>query len=92
MIVRIMGDNQYDVADSEVTGLNQLDGDLQRAVDGGDEVAFRAAMTALSTRVREVGTKLPDDALTPSDVLLPPEDADLSEVAEMLHEEGLIPG
>ncbi|MGH3097084.1 MAG: PspA-associated protein PspAA [Streptosporangiales bacterium] len=92
MIVRILGDNQYDVGDGEVDGLNSLDNDLQRAVDAGDEVAFRTAMTALATKVRSVGTKLPDDALVPSDALLPPEDANLSEVAEMLQEEGLIPG
>ena len=92
MIVRILGDNQFDVGDGEVDGLYALDNDLQRAVEGGDEAAFRTAMTALLTKVRSVGTKLPDDALTPSDALLPPEDADLSEVAEMLQEEGLIPG
>ncbi|MGH3504780.1 MAG: PspA-associated protein PspAA, partial [Nocardioidaceae bacterium] len=63
MIVRILGDNQYDVGDTEVDGLNSLDNDLQRAVDAGDEAAFRTAMTALLTKVRAVGTKLPDDAL-----------------------------
>ena len=92
MIVRILGDDQYDVADSETSGLYRLDEDLQRAVDATDEEAFRATLSALLDRVREVGTKLPADTLVPSDVLLPPDDADLAEVAETLHEEGLIPG
>lgn len=92
MIVRILEDDQYDVADTEVDALNRLDEELQRAVDAGDEHAFGAALSALLGRVREVGTKLPADTLVPSDVLLPPDDAALAEVAETLHEEGLIPG
>lgn len=92
MIIRIMGDRQYDVADAEVDELNRLDTDLQQAVDAGDEEPFGAALAALVGRVREVGTILPDDTLVPSDVMLPPDDAKLAEVAETLHEEGLIPG
>lgn len=92
MIVRILGDDQYDVAETEVGGLNELDEELQRAVDAGDEERFAAALGALLARVRAVGTKLPADALTPSDALLPQDDASLAEVAETLHEEGLIPG
>lgn len=92
MIVRILGDEQYEVPDDQRQTLNGLDDALQRAVEAGDEDAFRAAMSGLLAKVREVGTKLPQDSLKPSDVLLPPEDADLSEVAQMLQEEGLIPG
>lgn len=92
MIVRILGDDQYEVVDAEVAGLNELDDELQRAVDSGDERRFAAALAALLARVRAVGTKLPVDALTPSDALLPQDDASLAEVAETLHEEGLIPG
>lgn len=92
MIVRIARDDQYEVADTETDHLNKLDGDLQRAVDTGDEAAFRTALSAMLARVREVGTKLPLDALISSDVVLPAEDADLAEVAETLNEEGLIPG
>ncbi|MQA05322.1 MAG: hypothetical protein GEV07_22230 [Streptosporangiales bacterium] len=92
MIVRISHDDQYEIADTEFEHLNELDDALQAAVDAGDEAAFREALTALLDRVREVGTKLPVDALVSSDVVLPAEDADLAEVAETLNEEGLIPG
>lgn len=92
MIVRILGDDQYEIAEAEVGSLNALDDELQQAVDSGDEERFGAALAALLARVRAVGTKLPADALTPSDALLPQDDASLAEVAETLHEEGLIPG
>jgi hypothetical protein len=92
VIVRILGDDQYEIAEAEIGGLNALDDELQRAVDSGDEQRFGAALAALLARVRSVGTKLPADALIPSDALLPQDDASLAEVAETLHEEGLIPG
>ena len=36
MIVRILGEGQWDVADEEVTALNELDAAVESAVDGGD--------------------------------------------------------
>ncbi|MFD6751306.1 PspA-associated protein PspAA, partial [Streptomyces anthocyanicus] len=42
--------------------------------------------------VRRLGTPLPDDALEPSELILPAPDASLDEVREMLSDDGLIPG
>jgi hypothetical protein len=42
--------------------------------------------------VRELGEPLPDDALEPSELILPPPDASLDEVRDMLSDDGLIPG
>ena len=92
MIVRILGEGQRDVPDAELDGLNALDDAVQTAVDGGDEARFAESLTALLTRVREVGTPLPDDELVPSDLVLPSSDASLAEVRELLGDEGLIPG
>ncbi|WP_020573318.1 PspA-associated protein PspAA [Actinopolymorpha alba] len=92
MIVRILGEGQLKVADEHLDSLNELDGTLETAVNAGDEEAFRAALTALLSKVRAVGTKLPDDSLEHSDLFLPPEDATVEEVKELLGEEGLIPG
>ena len=50
------------------------------------------ALGALLDRVREVGTRHAEDALDASDVILPPDDASLAEVREMLTDDGLIPG
>ncbi|MGH3489247.1 MAG: PspA-associated protein PspAA [Actinopolymorphaceae bacterium] len=92
MIVRILGEGQVKVADKHLEALNELDGRLESAVNAGDEDAFRAALQALLEKVRAVGTKLPDDSLEDSDLFLPPEDATVDEVKELLGEEGLIPG
>lgn len=92
MIVRILGEGQLDVPESQFDGLNELDDKLGAAVEGGDEATFRAALGALLGRVRQVGTPLPDDSLEPSDLVLPAPDADLEDVRELFGAEGLIPG
>jgi hypothetical protein len=92
MIVRIMGEGQVRLADSHFTRLNELDDELLVAMDKGDESAFRLTLNALLGAVRELGEPLPDDALEPSELILPAADASLEEVRSMLRDDGLIPG
>ncbi len=91
MIVRIMGEGQLSVADSAVTELNMLDDKLDAALKDGDEAEFRAALQALISRVREVGSQVPAEALSASDLILPPPDATMDEVRQLMSEDGLIP-
>jgi hypothetical protein len=92
MIIRILGEGQLDVADSEVEGLNSLDDTVEQAVETGDEAAFSEALGSLLAAVRAVGTPLPDDSLEDSDLILPPSDATIDEVRHLLAGDGLIPG
>lgn len=92
MIVRILGEGQVDVPDTELDSLNTLDDAVQQAVDGGDDDAFTQSLAALLGRVREIGKPLPDEELVSSDLVLPSADASLAEVRELLGDEGLIPG
>jgi hypothetical protein len=92
MIIRILGEGQYDVGDGEVAGLNDLDDTLERAVESGDEAAFTEALAGLLTAVRGAGARLADDSLEDSDLILPPADAGIDEVRQMLSGDGLIPG
>ncbi|WP_046496499.1 PspA-associated protein PspAA [Streptomyces odonnellii] len=91
MIVRIMGEGQVRLADSHLAELNELDDELLAEVRGGDGDGFRRTFHALLTRVRELGEPLPDDALEPSELILPARDATLEEVRALLDDEGLIP-
>ena len=92
MIVRILGEGQLEVEESATGELNALDAALEKAVNEGDELAFRPALDALLDRVRALGTPLAADSLEPSDLILPHADADLAAVREMLTEEGHIAG
>ncbi|WP_107768248.1 PspA-associated protein PspAA [Nocardioides terrigena] len=92
MIVRILGEGQYDVSDDSVAALNALDESVEAAVESGDEATFRSALEALLGGVRDHGTHHPDDSLDESDLILPPGDATIDEVRELLADDGLIPG
>ncbi|MCO5967066.1 PspA-associated protein PspAA [Actinoallomurus soli] len=91
MIVRLMGEGQLNVADGDLAALNDLDAELEKAIESGDEEQFRGALHALLERVRTVGKPLPPEDLEPSDLILPPADATMDEVRAMLGDEGLIP-
>ncbi|SOB88767.1 PspA-associated protein PspAA [Streptomyces sp. 1331.2] len=92
MIVRIMGEGQWKLTDPHFAELNKLDDELIEEMESGDEEGFRRALGALLDAVRRLGTALPDDALEPSELVLPAPDASLDEVKDMLSDDGLIPG
>jgi hypothetical protein len=91
MIVRISGEDQYRLDDSLHPQLNQLDSAVLAAVDADDEAAFKAAFPELLGYVRSNGTRVGDDEIETSDLILPPDDITLSEAAEEFTGEGLIP-
>jgi hypothetical protein len=91
MIVRILTEGQWDLAEEHLAELNRLDAEVEKAIDAGDEVAFSNSLNALLNSVRTSGSRLPDELLHDSDLILPPADASIEEVREMLNEEGLIP-
>ena len=92
MIIRILGEGQYDVADQALDRLNELDKALESAIEAGDEAAFAGALTELLDGVRTTGVVHPADSLDESDLILPPADATIDQVREMLSDDGLIPG
>ena len=92
MIVRILGEGQFDVDDASLDHLNALDSAVETAVEGGDQASFESALAALLDGVRSVGTAHDSGALDSSDLILPPSDATIDEVRAMLNDDGLIPG
>lgn len=92
MIIRVPGSGQYEVPDEFVDELNSVDSTLTAAVAGNDDAAFRASLSELVRRIKEVGAPLPVETLMPSDAVLPPPDSTLAETRALLGDEGLIPG
>ena len=91
MIVRIATEGQYELPDTDVDRLNELDNELVTIVESGDEAQFTDAWGKMVELVRSSGTPVPDEELEPSDVILPPEDLTLAEAAHEFTGEGLIP-
>jgi PspAA-like protein len=92
MIIRIMGEGQLKLDSSAVGELNKLDSDLEKAVEANDVAAFGSALQALLVKARALGVALPPDAIEPSELILPREDATIDEVRDLLTNGGLIPG
>jgi len=91
VIVRLMGEGQYRVDDSVLASLNELDAEAARAVEQGDEEGVRRLLATMASSVRERGERLPDDDLSASDAIVPPEDLSLDEARQLFDGEGLIP-
>ncbi len=92
MIVRILGEGQYDLDDHDLDALNGLDTQIETAIEAGDEEMFRTALSGLLASVRTSGTHHDPNSLDESDLILPPPDATIDEVRQLLGDDGLIPG
>jgi hypothetical protein len=91
MIVRISGEDQYELADSDAARLNELEKGVIAIVEGGSEDGFADAYGALLDYVRTNGTPIGDDVLESSQVILPPSDLTFAEAGSEFTGEGLIP-
>ncbi|WP_209370816.1 PspA-associated protein PspAA [Brevibacterium renqingii] len=91
MIIRIMGEGQFDVADVDQDLLQKYDNQVEDAVNAGNEEAVRSALNSLQEYVKANGSPVSDDYLGSSDVVIPFVDATLAEIAELLTGEGFIP-
>jgi hypothetical protein len=91
VIIRLMGEGQWRVDDEVAVRLNELDDEVGRAVEAGDQAAMSDALRRLAEAVRTAGTRLEETELSPSDGVVPPEDLTLDEAHELLEGEGLIP-
>ena len=94
MIVRILNEGQWRLTDDAVKGLNSFDDAVEQAVTAADQDQLTTALHTLLDRIRTTGTRVPDEELEDSDLILPAADSTLEEVRQLLSEseEGLIPG
>jgi len=86
VIVRILGEGQFEVDDSAAAQLDALDTELDAAVEAGDDAAFKSALSRSVEVVRAGGSPVPDDSLHPAEIILPSSDADVAEVLKLLAE------
>jgi hypothetical protein len=91
VIVRVLGEAQYDIDDEVAKGLNELDEQAEAALEAGDQEQLSALLSRMAEQVRTNGAKLADDDLSPSEAIIPPEDLTLDEARELFDGEGLIP-
>src|SRR5437588_3149837 len=83
-VVRIQGEDQFRLAESDRAQLDAFDKDLVAAINAGDEAAFRGTLTELLAFVRGKGTKLGGSETLKSDVILPADDMSLAEAKDIM--------
>jgi chromosome condensin MukBEF complex kleisin-like MukF subunit len=91
VIVRLMGEGQYRIADELMQRLNKLDDQAQSAADAEDEPELDRVLDEMWQLVQAEGERLPDQDLSASDAAVPPSDLTLEETKRLFAEEGFIP-
>ncbi len=91
MIVRISGEGQFELPDTDAERLNDLDNRAVAAAEAGDEAGFDELWGQMLELVEADGSAIPDDELVESDVILPPRDVSFEEARAEFTGEGLIP-
>ena len=91
MIVRLMGEGQFDIDDEVAKGLNDIDEQAGQAVEQGDEERLAELLRRMAEAVRTNGARVPDEELGASDAIVPPDDLSLEEARRLFEDEGLIP-
>ncbi len=91
MIVRLMNEGQFRVADELAQQLDQLDNKALAAMEANNEEELDARLDEMWQLVQREGERLPDEDLSTSDVIIPPSDLTLEETRALFSDEGLIP-
>ncbi len=91
MIVRVIGEGQYEVDDGLMERLNVLDRQAMEALEREDEGALDRSLDEMGQLVREEGRRIGGEELLASDVVIPPSDLTLEETRKLASGAGFIP-
>jgi hypothetical protein len=91
MIVRIAGEGQFELPDEDLARLNELDNRAVSAVESGDETGFGELWSQMLELVEADGSRLGDEELVESQVILPPRDISFEEAKGEFTGDGLVP-
>ena len=86
-----MGDGQYEIDEALCTRLNELDDKAVAALEANDEEQLDGYLDQMAELVRSEGTRLADDDLSASEIVIPPSDLTLEETRQLFSDHGLVP-
>ena len=89
MIIRILGQGQFDVKSTLFDDLNKIDNTIVGCVQNGDDVEYKRGLAELIGLILTEGTKLPDTELVESAVIIPPADMTLEEARQVFRGDGI---
>jgi hypothetical protein len=86
IVVRILDEGQYELADASRDELEARDARLLDALESNDDTAYWAELDGLLAFVRTTGAELPLDVIMPSEFVLPNRDMSTAGVRDFLTE------
>ena len=92
MIIRIMGEGQYNVKSSQFDKLNKIDNKIVEYVQKGDEKKYKKGLADLIGLIHREGIQLDNEDLIESDVIVPPADMTLEEARQVFRGTGIFKG
>ncbi len=90
MIVRIMGEGQYNVDSCLLDQLNVIDNRIVDHVSKGAQKEFREDLAELISAVKKNGKQLDPKEIIKSDIIIPPKDLTFEEAKGVFKGYGLI--
>jgi len=90
MIIRIMGEGQYEVNSCLLDQLNVIDNRIVDHVSQGRQKEFREDLIKLISAVKENGKMVDPKEIIKSDVIVPPKDLTFDEAKNVFKGYGLI--
>jgi hypothetical protein len=92
MIIRIMGQGQYEVKSILFDDLNAIDNKIVEYVHKGEETEYKKSLTELIGLIVRQGKKVPDSEIVESSIIVPPADMTLEEARQVFTGEGIFEG
>ena len=92
MIIRILGEGQFRLDDSQIGKVNKIDNKIVEHVQKSNKAEYRRELANLISTVKELGEPVDPVEIIPSDIIIPPEDLSLEEARKVFCEDGLIKG
>jgi len=92
MIIRVIGQGQYQVKSSLFDDLNKIDNQIVEYVQKGNEKAYKKSLAELIGRIVKEGETLDHKEIIESDIIVPPADMTLDEARQVFKGTGIFEG
>ncbi len=92
MIIRVIGQGQYQVKSSLFDDLNKIDNQIVEYVQKGNEKAYKKSLAELIGRIVKEGETLDHKEIIESDIIVPPADMTLDEARQVFKGTGIFQG
>lgn len=83
MIIRIIGEGQYEVPSALFDELNAIDNRIVELVSMDDEASYQLELSKLIEKIKMSGKQIDDSDIVESDIIVPPSDLTFEEAKDV---------